>query len=553
MQSLTRALKKRIVAMSPYPSITRVDALRYRSVAFSVPTGDYSAEDSAAAEKKRARSQAYKQAVAEADAAENGEPAARGQVYLNPRQKRKVAYINQDINERSKSVNAFITLDKLTDDDYEKLAKIQGSSLEQARKITPSVLAALIAARLDDTLFEGRHLRLDLAVPLPLSELVAAGLDKFLSAPSTSAATADGFTVALSRVLGGSGGKSRQENSRTLFVGNMDFEADEEDVRALFEGLVREERGPASAQVSVSGDAAITAVLDRLGLPAMQRGSDDGEDEDTDLAATPTWVTSVRLIRDPATQMGKGFGYIRFRDEESVDEMMAIYEADEAFLNAVKPGKGGSSTRGGLNEDGSRRDFKRRIKLNKRALRLARCKASSGSGGKGGGNKAKGGRGAAGSATATASSSSSTRGTPQTPPRNKDHRRRSMGAPTPGGTSPGGTRPSKTGSANAASASTSSSGAIANPPPKRQRTTEDMARLALKRNDPDRQAKRMAKKEKKRSELKAGGAAGGGDKRERVKLDAKKAHRRGEAGGRARPAGGEGKAAGGGGKPSKRA
>lgn len=524
-KSLTRDLKKQVIAMSPYPSITRVDALRYRSVAFSVPTGDYSAENSEAAEKKRARSRAYKEAVAELEATEDG-LANKGQVYLNPKQKRKVAYINQDINEKAKSVNAYITLDKLSEDDYKKLATLQGSSDDKARRITPSVLAALTAARLDDTVFEGRHLRVDLAAALSLPELVTSGLDKFLSAPSTSSST-DPFATALARVLGGSGGKSRQENSRTLFVGNLDFEADEEDVRALFEGLVREERGP--PPVSTGSSRGPVAVLDKLSLPSMSKAAAVDADDDDDAEASahlslleqPTWVSSVRLIRDPATQMGKGFGYIRFMDEECVDELMAIWESDEAFLNAVKPGKGGSSTRGGLNEDGSRREFKRRVKLNKRALRLARCKTTGG--GKGTASSAKSKRKSEdGPAPATPRSAAATQ---QTPPRtSKNTRRRSMGAPTPGGTSPSIARSRKEESEGGAGGGGGSSSAIvANPPPKRERTSEDLTRLALKRNDPERQAKRLAKKDKKRSSLKEKGTTGG--KKDKVKLDVKKAQK----------------------------
>ncbi|CAO1617947.1 unnamed protein product [Sympodiomycopsis kandeliae] len=513
-KSMTKDLKKQVIAMSPYPSITRVDALRYRSVAFSVPTGDYSGQDSATVEKSRARSRAYKDALAEADAAENGTAVSRGQVYLNPKQKRKVAYINQDVNDKAKSVNAYITLDQLTEEDYKTLAESPGSSMEKAKKVTPSVLAALIAARLDDTIFEARHLRVDLASSLSLSELVSSGLDKFLSSSASSSSTSP-FASALTRVLEGSGGKSREENSRTLFVGNMDFEADEEDVRALFEGLVREERGTPPS--SFGSSSSPEAILESVHLPPLSSTSSSPDADSADLISLltqPTWVTSVRLIRDPATQMGKGFGYIRFTDEECVDELMAIWEAEQEFLNAVKPTKGGSSTRGGLNDDGSRRDFKRRIKLNKRPLRLSRCKATSSSKGKTNKNQKQ-------------SSSKPDAASMQTPPRDKSSRRRSMGAPTPGGTSPSQRKEKQQSKSTSAAAAL-----IANPPPKRARTSEEETRLALKRNDPDRQAKRMAKKEKKRKEFKNSSAleeiAGG--KKDRVKLDAKKFFKRGAKG-----------------------
>lgn len=70
-----------------------------------------------------------------------------------------------------------------------------------------------------------------------------------------------------------------------VFVGGLDYAAKEEDVRAFFEALVVSERGAPS----------------------------EG-----------TYVTSVRLIRDRDTQLGKGFGYVHFVDRESVDEVIAL-------------------------------------------------------------------------------------------------------------------------------------------------------------------------------------------------------------------------------------
>jgi nucleolar protein 12 len=97
-----------------------------------------------------------------------------------------------------------------------------------------------------------------------------------------------------------------------LFVGGLDYAAKEEDVRVLFEELVKSERG-------------------------------SSEDR---------YVTGVRIVRDAATQLGKGFGYIHFKvstifrssreimtltwqDRESVEELLAMDE--KKFRFAKRP------------------------------------------------------------------------------------------------------------------------------------------------------------------------------------------------------------------------
>lgn len=502
-RSLTRTLKKHIIDHSPYPSITKIEAIRFRSVAFARPTMDYAAEsgaDAAANEKRRARSRKFADAVAAADAADGKGPA---QVYLNAKQKRKVAYINQEINEKAKSVNAYVTLAPITEQRRAKLAAGESSSEAKAAKVTAPILAALTASQLDETLFEGRHLRVDLVAPLPLAELVQSGLDAVVASASSLQTTE---MQSLARILTGGGGSNRREDQpKTVFVGNLDFEADEEELRAVFEAVLRQERGepPLSSSLQGSGVSAGAERSKALSsLPPFE--SRDAPES----YLRKTWVQSVRLIRDSATQMGKGFGYVRFLDEACVDELMAVWESDEAFLAAAKQGGRGGGRDDGRTETGGRLEFRRRLKLNRRALRLARCKgAGNGGGGK---NKrqrdAEAGDGEAGSAT---------------PQRNKDtKRRRSMGAPTPGGSSPSTHRRNVAAAANAhgtpskkaktitpgtSSASVSASGIVANPSPAQPRSAADLARLELKRNDPARQAKRLAKKQKKRDEIKGGG------------------------------------------------
>jgi nucleolar protein 12 len=70
---------------------------------------------------------------------------------------------------------------------------------------------------------------------------------------------------------------SNADPKKSLFVGGLDYAAKEEDVRVLFEELVKSERG---------------ASVDR-------------------------YVTGVRIIRDAATQLGKGFGYVHFKVSHS--------------------------------------------------------------------------------------------------------------------------------------------------------------------------------------------------------------------------------------------
>ena len=66
---------------------------------------------------------------------------------------------------------------------------------------------------------------------------------------------------------------SGTDPKKSLFVGGLDYAANQEDVRILFEELVKSERGE-----KVEG----------------------------------RWVTGVRIVRDKETQLGKGFGYVHF-------------------------------------------------------------------------------------------------------------------------------------------------------------------------------------------------------------------------------------------------
>ncbi|KAJ7496588.1 hypothetical protein FB451DRAFT_1119450 [Mycena latifolia] len=115
------------------------------------------------------------------------------------------------------------------------------------------------------------------------------------------------------------GGGPSGDPKLSIFIGNLDFASRESDVREFFEGVVAAERGPAPAE------------------------SEDGNGR---------WVEGVRLIRDRETQLGKGFGYVRFLDRECVDEILALGKTDEGKV---------------------------KLKFAKRTLRVQRCRAGAAS------------------------------------------------------------------------------------------------------------------------------------------------------------------------------
>ena len=94
------------------------------------------------------------------------------------------------------------------------------------------------------------------------------------------------------------------DNRRSIFVGGLDFQTKEEDLRAFFEKLVAAERDGDEAEVE------------------DEEKSDDDEGDDKapatkkSKASTSTssqWVTHVRIIRDKDTQLGKGIAYVEFK------------------------------------------------------------------------------------------------------------------------------------------------------------------------------------------------------------------------------------------------
>ena len=68
--------------------------------------------------------------------------------------------------------------------------------------------------------------------------------------------------------------KNKSENNRTLFIGNLPFNADEEDLRVFFEKNIQ-----------------------------AKKSSQSGENGET-------VVESVKIVRSKDTRVGKGFAYV---------------------------------------------------------------------------------------------------------------------------------------------------------------------------------------------------------------------------------------------------
>ncbi|KAK0554138.1 Nucleolar protein 12 [Tilletia horrida] len=488
-KTMEKALRRHIESFSPVPGLIKLDAVRFRSVPFSVPTDsiDRDGAGSLKAQKHRERTQLYKEASRQLD---NEEGRAQGKVFLNANQKRKVAAINQDLNTHAAAVNAYVTINH---PDSRIIKATWGQDAQKGPSVNASVLAALLAVSVNGSIFEARHLRADVVTPLEPREVIDAGLDK-LKSPSNGSLL----------VVGHQHTSAGTDNKRTVFVGNLDFEAEEEELRTFFEKLVRDERGkPSAAQqiefVPVTDSK--SALL--FGAKVVER---EGE-----------WVQDVRLIRDRATQMGKGFGYVRFVDTSCVEEVLAAYKAEEAYIEALKTGratKAAPGKRKARDEDeeddeddellsGAAKDtFRRRFKFRRRLLRVTPCKNTSGGASNGG-------------QRANRQLDNRTQGRPERGPGSSDRRATAAAR--------GGAPRGSTGSATSGDRPRQNVAIAA--PEFAALSKED--RAAIKRADPTRNARRMEKKQQRKQQ------EGGDDSgpKARVKLAQGKSMKRAGGGG----------------------
>ncbi|KAJ7647877.1 hypothetical protein FB45DRAFT_894664 [Roridomyces roridus] len=273
-KSMQKQLSRHLLSFLPLGSKVKIESTRFRSVAFRDPTSSnaHSSDNHASA-----RASTWRQSGGgkEKEKDEDAEAAGGDKQYLTPAQKKKILFIQGAIHPEAQSVNAYVVL--------------AHHSTEEGEEDTPYRAAAHMARAANASSFSQRSLRVDLCASI--------------SGPG---AEVDEGAVG--------------DPKRSVFVGNLDFGAREDDVREFFEGVVAGERGPAPS--AASGDA-----------------------ED---ATTGRWVIGVRLVRDRDTQLGKGFGYVRFSDRECVDEILALVKTEDGQM---------------------------KLKFAKRLLRVQRCRA----------------------------------------------------------------------------------------------------------------------------------------------------------------------------------
>ncbi|KAJ9111652.1 hypothetical protein QFC19_001009 [Naganishia cerealis] len=418
---LQRKLYAHIRSFVPDASI---ESIRFRSIAFATPTS-HIPEDAEEADgeeanrreqREKERAAAWRAEQEQEDAAGLGRGAAKrggqvpvkadeetlrsqGKVFFQPGEKRKVAFIKREFHEQATSINAYMVFGHPAPDRSKNVRPIQDpyEAAEQAVRLG------------NHSTFEARILRLDASRPV-LSTL-------------TAEASKEGRSELPIRRAAWLGGK---DPKMSLFVGNMDYNTDQQDIWIFFEKLVEAEKGAPK----------------------------DGQQ----------WVVDVRIIRDKDTQMGKGFGYIAFSDAECVDEILA--------LPAEK------------------------LKYAKRTLRVQRCKVLP---------PALGGKEAKKQAAIAASSG----------PRSRDGKTVSRPAPS--------FKPKAAPIPIVVPKGDPTLGA------KLVNLSKDERKVA-KSSDPERLARRMAKKQVVKAKAKAGDALAGS--KEKVKLDMKSGGKKGKDGGK---------------------
>ncbi|KZT51889.1 hypothetical protein CALCODRAFT_111384 [Calocera cornea HHB12733] len=237
-KSLRKQLTHHLTAFVPH---SEVESIRFRSVAFKNPTSqlpeepDRSGGPSAKDIKSKQRAEKWRKQASDPSA---------GVVFLTEAEKKKVAFIKGEIHEGVDTVNAYVVFAHPPEKAKE----------DETTPLTPVEVANLVVEKANGTTFLGKTLRVD-------------------------------------HVGKQAAGWGTADPKLTVFVGNLDFAAKEEAIRAFFEALVQAERGEAEK----------------------------------------TWVKTVRVIRDKATQMGKGFAYVSFVDRECVDHVLAADAEQRKF------------------------------------------------------------------------------------------------------------------------------------------------------------------------------------------------------------------------------
>ncbi|KAJ7125411.1 hypothetical protein C8R44DRAFT_783042 [Mycena epipterygia] len=285
-KALQKQLSRHILSFLPSSSKVKIESTRFRSVAFRDPTSS------------TALSSPATPGAANANVNANSVPVPAGPNHSKVRAStwRQTAAAAQasEAEAEGDAKKAY-----LTPAQKKKILFIQGAFHPEASGINAYVVLAHNGDETDSPYSAAQHL----ANAANASEFMERTLRVDVCARLPDAAGEEAGT-------GPTG-----DPKLSIFVGNLDFGCRENDVREFFEGVVAAERGPAPA-------------------------ADEGP--------SGRWVLGVRLIRDRETQLGKGFGYVRFVDRECVDEILALAKTEEA---------------------------KTKLRFAKRTVRVQRCRA----------------------------------------------------------------------------------------------------------------------------------------------------------------------------------
>ncbi len=234
MKALTRHLSSSI----PPEGQIKFESTRFRSIAFNKPTkairdGDGPSPD-----------------LTLANAGSDEE--TPGKTYYSSAQKKRLAYLRRETNEKADVVNCYVVI-----------AHPRPPKDGEAQTAPePSEAARLLVEGADGTTFMGRTIRVDRVGATKAALEMAKGVEK------------------------------KHDMKRTLFIGSLDFEANEQDLRDFLEGLLQLERGDPPTPISLNEGI-------------------------TPSTLKHNWVQSVRIVRDADSQLGKGIAYVQFRVSRS--------------------------------------------------------------------------------------------------------------------------------------------------------------------------------------------------------------------------------------------
>ncbi|KAH9851826.1 hypothetical protein C2E23DRAFT_732469 [Lenzites betulinus] len=267
---MQKQLKRHLLSFVPS---AKIESVRFRSVAFKKPTAELPTDEDGKPKKTRTHDR-ERTASWRADQDGEAEPVKS---FLTPQEKKRIAFIKQEIHDGIDAVNAYVVFA------HAPPAGSRPSNLPPLPTVMDPREAARTCAELaDGSLFQERTLRVDI-----VKKDAAGG--------------------------GARTGAMAGDPRATVFVGNLEFTSKEEDLRAFFESVVRTERGEPGERAD--GESS---------------GSEE-EDEEARVPRARAWVKRVRIIRDRDTQLGKGFAYVQFVDRESVDEILALEEGKLKF------------------------------------------------------------------------------------------------------------------------------------------------------------------------------------------------------------------------------